>query len=73
MRSAEIAECGKWGVWKMRSAENEECGKCGVWKMRSAENVSSDNVGMHPVFRYCSLKLPKILFDFAMKMLLIFY
>ena len=38
--------------------------------MRSAENVNSDNVGMHPVFRYCSLKLPKILFDFAMKMLL---
>ena len=38
--------------------------------MRSAENVSSDNLGMYPVFRYCSLKLPKILFDFALKMLL---
>ena len=39
MRSVEIAECGKCGVWKMGSVENEECGKRGVWKMRSVENA----------------------------------
>ena len=30
MRSVEIAEYGRCGVWKMRSMENTKCGKCGV-------------------------------------------
>ena len=39
-RSAENAECGKFGVWKMRSVESAERGKCGVWKMGSVFYLS---------------------------------